>query len=84
MKKNYVFIVLFLFLQNCGYSPILSDYKGQNFKFNIIEINGDDELNNIIKLNINKLSNNSYNKIYDVKKVYPSIYLVSELSRNKL
>ena len=24
------------------------------------------------------------NKIYDVKKVYPSIYLASELSRNKL
>ncbi len=27
---------------------------------------------------------NEANKIYDVKKVYPSIYLVSELSRNKL
>ena len=24
------------------------------------------------------------NKIYDVKEVYPSIYLASELSRNKL
>ena len=24
------------------------------------------------------------NKIYDVKEIYPSIYLASELSRNKL
>ena len=27
---------------------------------------------------------NEANKIYDVKEVYPSIYLASELSRNKL
>ena len=27
---------------------------------------------------------NEANKIYDVKEVIPSIYLVSELSRNKL
>ena len=27
---------------------------------------------------------NEANKIYDVEKVIPSIYLVSELSRNKL
>ena len=27
---------------------------------------------------------NEANKIYDVKEVYPSIYLVSELSRNKI
>ena len=27
---------------------------------------------------------NEANKIYDVKEIYPSIYLVTELSRNKL
>ena len=27
---------------------------------------------------------NEANKIYDVKNIYPSIYLASELSRNKL
>ena len=27
---------------------------------------------------------NEANKIFDVKEVYPSIYLASELSRNKL
>ena len=27
---------------------------------------------------------NEANKIYDVKKVYPSIYLAIELSRNKI
>ena len=27
---------------------------------------------------------NEANQIYDVEKVYPSIYLASELSRNKL
>ena len=67
MKKSLIFLVLFLFLQNCGYSPILSKNKVQDFKFNIIEIDGDDELNHIIKLNINKLSNNLSSKTYDVK-----------------
>ena len=27
---------------------------------------------------------NEANKIYDVKEIYPSIYLATELSRNKL
>ena len=31
-----------------------------------------------------KRSFNEANKIYDVKKVYPSIYLATDLSRNKL
>jgi hypothetical protein len=67
MKKNLIFLVLLLFLQNCGYSPILSSYKDRDFNFNIIEIKGDSELNKIIKLKMNKFSSNSKNKTYDLK-----------------
>ena len=66
MKNNLIFLVLLLFLQNCGYSPILSGYKDKDFNFNITEIKGDDELNKIIKLKMNKFTSNSKNKTYDL------------------
>ncbi len=67
MKKKIIFLILFLFLQNCGYTPILSEYKGQKINFNIIEIKGNDDLNNIIKLRMKKFSNNSNSKTINLK-----------------
>ena len=67
MKKKIILLILFLFLQNCGYTPILSEYKGQKINFNIIEIKGNDDLNNIIKLRMKKFSNNSNSKTINLK-----------------
>ena len=67
MKKKIIFLILFLFLQNCGYTPILSEYKGQKINFNIIEIKGNDDLNNIIKLRMKKFSNNLNSKTINLK-----------------
>ena len=46
IKPIYLFFILF-FLQNCGYNPIYTKFDNQEYKFNIIEISGDSEMNNI-------------------------------------
>lgn len=81
MKKKVIFLILFLFLQNCGYSPILSEYKDQKINFNIVEIKGNDELNNIVKLKMKKFSNNPNSKTINLKII--TNFNKNILSKNK-
>ena len=67
MKKNFILLIIFLFLQNCGYSPILSNYNDQKINFNIVEIKGNDEMNKTVKLHMKKYSNNSNGEKIDLK-----------------
>ena len=68
MKKQiFIFIILFFFLQHCGYSPIYSNVDNIKFNFNVIEIQGDQNMNNIVSSQIQKYSNNSEAKTYDLK-----------------
>ncbi len=81
MKKNFILVLIFLFLQNCGYSPILSNYSDQKINFNIVTIEGDDEMNNITKLKMKRYSNNSNENSIDVK--IKTVLQRSILSKNK-
>ena len=81
MKKKVIFLILFLFLQNCGYSPILSEYKDQKINFNIVKITGNDELNNIVKLKMKKFSNNPNSKTINLKII--TNFNKNILSKNK-
>ena len=67
MKKNFILLIIFLFLQNCGYTPIFSNYNDQKINFNIVEIKGNDEMNNILKLHMKKYSNKSNGQKIDLK-----------------
>ena len=67
MKRNFILLIIFLFLQNCGYTPILSNYNDQKINFNIVEIKGNDEMNNILKLHMKKYSNKSNGQKIDLK-----------------
>ena len=68
MKKQIIlFTMLFFFLQHCGYSPIYSNVDNIKFNFNVIEIQGDQNMNNIVSSQIQKYSNNSEAKTYDLK-----------------
>ena len=81
MKKKIIFLILFLFLQNCGYSPILSGYKDQKINFNIVEIKGNDDLNKIIKIKMKKFSSNPNSKTINVK--ITTNLIKNILSKNK-
>jgi hypothetical protein len=55
MKKNITLIItLSFFLLSCGYTAIYSNKKNVNFKIASISIDGNREINNLIKANLMK------------------------------
>ena len=66
-KKIFIFLILFFFLNQCEYKPIYSEINKINLKLNIIDIQGDDEMNNFVKSNLEKYSDLSSNKEFNLK-----------------
>jgi len=67
MKKFILNFIIFIFITNCGYSPLYSvTNKSVNFKIGKINITGDRDLNqNIVnQLKNVKLKDENSNKIY--------------------
>jgi len=77
IKKNIIFLSLILFLNSCGFTPVY--LKNNNVNFSIEQANfiGDRELNNFLKINLNKYKNEEVNnKIFiEVKSEYNKIIL---------
>ena len=80
-QKSFILVIIFLFLQNCGYAPIYSDNKEKKFALNIVEIKGDDEMNNIVSTSLKRFSNNTSEKIYNLR--ITTDYKRNILSKNK-
>jgi len=64
--KNIILIFFLLFLNNCGYTSVYKSQKTQDLKINIIEMTGDNEINNLIKNELKFYSNRNSNKKYDI------------------
>ena len=63
IKKIILFLTTLTMLYSCGYTPILSNKKNNEFNIEIINSIGDRELNNFISQKIKRLSNkNDKNK----------------------
>ena len=80
MLKKIILITLFLnLLTACGYTPIYSDQnlKNKNFSIEIININGDRDINNRINLHLKKYQNDlEGKKLISINTKYnKSIYL---------
>ena len=77
IKRNITIISLIFFLTSCGFTPIY--LKNENFNFSIEDVNfiGDRELNNFLRINLNKYKNEKIdNKIFiDAKSTYRKITL---------
>lgn len=67
MKKKLLLFTFFLMLQNCGFSPIYSEYKNKNYKFEVIELTGSDEINNFVNIQIKNYSNSFSENILRMK-----------------
>lgn len=64
MIKNYLkYLLLILFISNCGYSPIYSNKESMNFSIDLIKMEGDRNLNETIKTNLNTYNKKSLDKI---------------------
>ena len=64
-------------LTSCGYAPIYSDKNATNFEISSFKIEGNNEVNNIVKNNINKYFNTDSEKKYII-----SILLLENLLCN--
>ena len=68
MKQKILYIlILFFFLQHCDYKPIYLDTKNYNFRLNVLEVSGDEDMNKFIYSNISKYSNLSSDKVFNLK-----------------
>ena len=67
MRKIYLTIIFFLFLQSCGYAPIYSENQKVSFFIERIDFNdGDDDLSNYIDLNLSNYTNKQNGKKYQI------------------
>lgn len=80
-QKSLILIILFFFLQNCGYTPIYSETTKINFKFTILELQGDNEMNNSFLSYIKKYSNDDSSKLFKLK--VKTNYTKNILTKNK-
>ena len=65
MNKKIIFLTLiFIIFNQCGYSSLYKNIKNQKYNFEITSIDGDREMNSIIRTTMKRFSNdNSKNKI---------------------
>ena len=65
LKKNIVILSLIFFLVNCGFTPIYLKNNNINFSIEQIEFVGDRDLNNFLKINLDRYKNEkNNNKIF--------------------
>ena len=82
MKKKFILIfIVILSLSSCGYSPIYYNTDIKTFKFNILKLIGDEEMNNIINLEFKKISDENAKNTLDLN--INTEYVRSILSKNK-
>ena len=62
---SFLLIIIF-FLNNCGFTPKYAGFKGIDFSLNINNMEGDRELNNSIKSQLDRYNKNKSIKIIDV------------------
>ena len=80
-QKSLILIIIFFFLQNCGYAPIYSKTNNIIYKFTILELQGDNEMNNSFSSHIKKYTNNDSNKLFKLK--VQTNYIKNILTKNK-
>tara|TARA_B100001057_G_C22219409_1_gene707689 strand:+ start:117 stop:578 length:462 start_codon:yes stop_codon:yes gene_type:complete len=68
MKKlrSINLIILFLLFISCGYSPLYKDLSNINFSISLSEMNGNRNINNLIKSKLNTYNANNAEKKYVV------------------
>ena len=67
MHKNLIFIVLLIFLSNCGYSTVYKNNSVSNINIIIVEMNGNREINNRINSRLKKYYSDVTENIFRIK-----------------
>ena len=84
IKIKIILISLMFLLANCGFSPIYVKNTNNNFSIENVIYNGDKELNNFLKTNLNQYKNEEANKKVDIEAIseYEKIILTKNNAGN--
>ena len=64
--KNIILISFLLFIYSCGYTSVYKNQKSKDFQISIIEMQGDSEINNLIKNELKFYSNRNSENKYEI------------------
>ena len=64
--KNLILVLFLFFLSSCGYTSVYKNQKSQDLQINIIEMTGDNAINNLIKNELKFYSNKKSNIKYNI------------------
>ena len=81
IKKFLILIISFNLISHCGFTPLYSNKSDVNFSITSSEFKGDKEINNYLKNNLSKFTNNKSERKYKIK--INSNYSKNVLSKNK-
>ena len=90
IKKHIIFISFILFLTHCGFSPIYVKNTNINFSIENVNYQGDRDLNNFLKINLNQYRNEKSDRkiLIEATSEYEKIILTknatSEVTNYKL
>lgn len=80
IKKIFLIIFFFLFVSNCGYTPLYNNINNNNFKIKVETLEGDNYINRAINLNLRKYKDSTSEKKFSLKII--SQYKKRDLSKD--
>jgi len=66
-KKIFLILIIFNFLNNCGFTPLHSTKQTANFSAEIVSFEGDRKINNYLKANLSKFENDTVDRKFTIK-----------------
>ena len=67
LKRNLIPLLILLFINNCGFTPIYNTSEKMDYNIVLIEKEGDNIINNKIISEITRLAKKDSNKIFNIK-----------------
>ena len=67
LKRNLILLLILLFINNCGFTPIYNTSEKMDYNIVLIEKEGDNIINNKIISEITRLAKKDSNKIFNIK-----------------
>jgi hypothetical protein len=65
--RNIILIIFLFLIYGCGYTSVYKNLNNNDLQISIIEMQGDKEINNLIKNELNLYSNNNSINLFRIK-----------------
>ncbi len=79
--KKYFYIIILIFLSQCGYSALYDNKNGGEISITILDMKGDNKMNNLIKSELTNYINRDKEKNYEIE--VNTNYYKSIISKDK-